>query len=229
VQIVFLAFLVVFVVSLWGRRRFQAAYEEERSHQLSCGISGREVIEEILKIRGIEVVEIVSGRGFLVDVYEPAKKRIVLAPQHYGGTTFSAVAVSAQLAGKVLQHRDKYAPLTWRHSAIWLTLSLSLPILMIALVSLLFSKVIFLVTLLIWTLVTGYNVVTMPVEMDAALRAKEALKKVGIFRNFDERYGVERVMKLAGAAKIEGIFYVISWLFIRLPHWLKSKRPIREE
>ena len=221
--IVFLAFAIVFVVSLWGRRRFQSTYLEEQQGKTAAGITGKQLIEQILETRGIEVVEIVQGHGLFVDTYDPFKKRITLAPQHYGGTTFSALGVAAQLAGKVLQHRDGYGPIYWRLSAIRMSLLLSLPLFVAALFTLIFSKTLFISALAVWTLVTGYNVITMPVEMDASMRAKEALGKLRLFRNLDERLGVERVLKVAGAAKIEGIFYTLSWLNSVVPGWLKAQ------
>lgn len=220
---VFLAFALVFAVSLWGRRRFQDAYSAEQEGRTAVGITGKELIEKILETRNIGVVEIVKGHGLFIDSYDPVRKRITLAPQHYGGTTYSALGVAAQLAGKVLQHRDEYAPMRWRVSAIRTSLFLSLPVLVVALIALIFSKSLFIGALAVWTLITGYNVVTMPIEMDAAMRAKDALGKLRIFRNLDERLGVEKVLKVAGAAKIEGVFYTLSWLNSVVPAWLKEQ------
>jgi Zn-dependent membrane protease YugP len=77
-----------------------------------------------------------------------------------------------------------------------------------------------------WGLLAAYNLITVPTEMDASQRAKAVLSEIKPFRNLDEKIGVDRVMRIAGAAYIEGIFTGLSWIGSWLvPWWRRNTEP----
>jgi Zn-dependent membrane protease YugP len=164
-----IVFAVILALSMWGRRRFRSIYEEERFHLLSNRRTGAELARKILAVRGIENVEVVKGRGLLMDFYDPDRKRLSLAPQHYGGATFTAHGIAANLAGHAIQDHEGHRPLQWRVSAIRSTVYLSVPLLFLAAVALLLggAKTIFPALLMIWCMVVIANLATIPTELDA--------------------------------------------------------------
>jgi len=147
-----------------------------------------------------------------------------LAPQHFGGSTFTALGVAAHEAGHVLQHREGHQPLFWRVSAVRATMFLSLPLVALGLFMIIvpgFGKTGVFLLAGGWSLLAGYNLLTLPVELDASERARQALDglRPRPFRNLDERIGVERVMRAASAAYVDGVFTVMSWVgSLVLPH-----------
>jgi uncharacterized protein len=214
-QIFLLFFLLTLVLTMWAKGKYRKAYDEELKTVVSSGITGADLARRILEARGIEVVEIVRGRGLFADFYDPERKRLTLAPQHYGGSTITALGIAAHEAGHVLQHREGHQPLHWRLSAIRATLYLSLPLAVLGLLMMIvpgMGKIGILVLSVGWSLVAGYNLITLPVEMDATQRSLQVLERLRPFRNIDERLGVERVMRSATAAHVDGVFTVISWL-----------------
>ena len=74
------------------------------------------------------------------------------------------------------------------------------------------SKTLLPIVILGWALVTFWNFLTVPTEVDAGLRAKRQLDEMRVFRNLDERIGVERVIGAASTANIDGFSLVASWL-----------------
>ena len=95
-MIFLLLFVLIFVVTLWGRRKFRSIYDAELKNIVGSGITGAALARRILDHAKIENVEIVRGKGLFADFYDPAKKRLSLAPQHFGGSTFSALGVAAK-------------------------------------------------------------------------------------------------------------------------------------
>ena len=227
-QIFLLLFLVTLALTMWARGKYRKAYDEEIKKVAKSGITGAELANRILKARGIEVVDIVRAKGLMADFYDPAKKRLSLAPQHYGGSTLAALGIAAQRAGQVLQHREEHRPLFWRVSAVRATMWLSLPLVVLGAFMLIvpgFGKSGLYLLCGGWSLVAAGNLITLPVELDACERARQVMDRLKPkpFANYDEKGGVERMMRAASAAYVDGVFVTVSWLGSLVLPFLGSK------
>ncbi|NNE92106.1 MAG: hypothetical protein HKN23_10700 [Verrucomicrobiales bacterium] len=220
------AFLGIFALTLaltmWGRSRYRKVYDEELKNIVKLGITGSEVAERMLRENGMGDVKVVRGHGLLPDFYNPDKKILKLAPQHFNGSTFTAIGVAAHEAGHALQHKDNFRPLFWRVSAIRATMYLSLPMVAVGAVFLAIGagKIGGSILAIGWPILALCNLITVPTEMDASMRAKVVLAKLKPWRGIDERLGIERVMNAASAAYIEGVFTGISWVGSLIMPWM---------
>lgn len=217
--------MIALAVTMWGQSRFRKIYGQELENTLSSGVTGSELAERILKKRGVENVTVVKGRGLLDDFYSPERKQISLSPQHFSASSFSALAIAAQQAGKAIQHFEGHRPLFWRTTVIRWTVYLSLPLIVIGLFTLALgmTKTIFPMVLLVWSLIAFWNVATIPTELDAGERAKRQLEDLKVFKNLDERVGVERVMGASSTAYLDGFSAVTNWASRMLLPWLKQR------
>jgi Zn-dependent membrane protease YugP len=213
-QFFLLLFLIALTGTLWGRSRFLKIYGQEAGNHLSSGITGAAFAEAILKRSGLGGVGIVKGRGILPDFYDPEHRRISLAPQHFGATTYSALALAALQAGKAIQHAAGHRPLLWRVAAVRASVFLSPCLLFLGIVTLALgmTKTVFPLVILTWSIIAFWNLITVPTEVDAGIRAKRVLDEMGVFRNLDERIGVEKVIGAASTAQIDGLSLVSSWI-----------------
>ena len=216
--------MVTFTISQWGRKKFRRIYEEELENTIGSKITGADLAGKILESKGITDIEIVKGKGLLSDFYDPAKRRLTLSPQHFSGSSYAGLGVAAHEAGHVIQHIDGHRPLLWRVSAVKATVFLSVPMLLCGVIMMvtpgLKSLGIGLVALA-WPLLMLANIVTMPIELDATERSKKRLKQLKVFRNIDERVGIERVMDAASANYIDGLSTSLSWVRSLIPNLLK--------
>lgn len=213
-QAVFLLFLVALLGTMWGRTRFLKVYGQESSHLIGADVDGARLAEAILRRRGVPGVAVVKGRGPLPDFYDPETRRLSLSPQHFGGSNFSALALAALQAGKAIQHHEGHRPLLWRTAAVRWSVYLSLPLVGVGLLAVVLgmNKTVLPLVVLLWSLIVLWNFLTLPTEIDASLRAKKVLEELRLFRNLDERVGVERVMGAAGTAYIDGLSVLGSWI-----------------
>ncbi len=223
-QIFFLVFMVTLAITMWGRKRFRKIYDQETEFVISSRVTGAQLVERILKARGVEGVKVKRSRGLLTDFYHPEKKQISLSPQHYGGATFAALGVSANLAGHAIQHFEGHRPLFWRVSAIRATVYLSLPLIVICLGALVagMNKTVLPAMLMLWSMIALSNIITIPTELDAGERAKRQLDKLKAFKNLDERVGVERVMGASSTMYVDGFFTILSWMGGLFVPWMKK-------
>ncbi len=213
-QVFFLVFMIALALTMWGRSRFLKIYSQESRNLISSGLTGARLAEGMMRYRGIEGVTVKRGRGLVDDFYPPENRQITLAPQHFAGSTFSALAMAAQQAGKAIQHFEGHRPLLWRTSVIRWTVHMSLPLVLVGLLTLALglTKTIFPMVLLAWSAIAFWNVLTVPTELDAGSRARKELEGMRVFKNLDERVGVERVIGAASTAYIDGVSVALSWL-----------------
>jgi Zn-dependent membrane protease YugP len=212
-QAVFLLFLIALLGTMWGRTRFLKIYGQERENLISARVTGAELAEAILRKSGVAGVAVAKSCGPMPDFYDPETRRLSLAPQHFGGSSFSALAIASLMAGKAIQHHEGHRPLLWRTAAIRWSVYLSLPLVAVGLLAMLLgmNKTVLPLVVLLWSLVAFWNFLTVPTEIDASLRAKRVLEDLRLFRNLDERVGVERVMGAASTAYIDGFSVLGSW------------------
>jgi Zn-dependent membrane protease YugP len=177
----FTLFIAIALLS-WGvsallNRRFK------QYSKVYLPLTGREVAEKMLRDNGIYDVRVVSVAGHLTDHYDPRNKTINLSQSVYDSNTVAAAAVAAHECGHALQHAHAYAPLNLRSALVpvvnfasqWLTWILLGGILLLNTFPQLLLLGIFL-----YGLTTLFAFITLPVEINASVRAISWLEQAGI-------------------------------------------------
>ncbi len=203
--IIFIGFaLVSWLINHQLKRRF-----EEYSHiPTANGMSGKEVVEKMLRDHNIYGVKIESVAGQLTDHYNPTDKTINLSEDVYYGTNVAAAAVAAHETGHAVQHAKAYAWLGLRSSLVpavsfssrylqWILLG---GILLINTFPALLMFGIFM-----FAMTTIFSFITLPVEINASNRALVWLQTSGITTT-------QTHSKAEDALKWAGYTYVIAAL-----------------
>ena len=190
--------LVLFVVSLimsgMVRRRFKR-YAEERT---ANGMTGAMAADRILRANGITDVTIIQTAGNLTDNYNPTNKTLNLSEAVYGGANVSAVAVAAHECGHAIQHATAYPLLMLRKSLVPICNIGSMGSYVAILLGILFQQT-GLITLgaVLFSGIVLFNLVTLPVEVDASRRALSEVERLGLLTD-DELVGGKKVLTAAG-------------------------------
>ena len=151
--------------------------------QVRLRLTGREVAEKMLRDNGITDVQVVSIPGHLTDHYDPRNKTINLSESVYRSATVAAAAVAAHECGHALQHAFGYTPLRLRSALVpavnfaskWLTWILLAGILLINSFPQLLA-----IGVMLYALTTLFSFITLPVEINASVRAIAWLETAGI-------------------------------------------------
>jgi Zn-dependent membrane protease YugP len=165
--------------------------------------------------------------GKLTDHYDPTKRALFLSEDNFRERSIAAVGVAAHEAGHALQHQAAYAPLKLRMAMVPVTKFASTAYSLILLASFvlmgahkisggMFSHMITFVIVL-FSIITFFQLVTLPVEFDASRRAKEQLMGLNIVRP-QEGEAVGRVLNAAAltyvAAMITSVMELLYWISI---------------
>jgi Zn-dependent membrane protease YugP len=180
---------VTFLVSWLVSSRLKSKFREYSQIRLRNGMTGKEVAERMLRDYGIYDVAVTCVPGELTDHYNPMNKTVNLSEAVYYGNSAAAVAVAAHECGHAVQHATAYSMLQFR-SAMVPVQNVSAQILnfiMIAsfiggyaLYSAIPIKMILLIIIAAYGVITLFSLVTLPVEFDASKRALKWIEARGI-------------------------------------------------
>ena len=170
------------------------------------GITAEAAAAQILRSAGITDVRIERIRGSLTDHYSPRERVLRLSDNVYGSTSVAAIGVAAHECGHAIQHQVGYFPLKLR--------SLSVPVANIG--SMIYWPVILLglilgymelaqIGVLLFGLVVAFQLITLPVEINASGRALRVLSDSGILAG-DEMQGAEKVLRAAAMTYVAALF-----------------------
>ena len=146
-------------------------------------MTGRDVAEKMLHDNGIYDVQITCIERQLTDHYNPATKTVNLSASVYNEANIAAAAVAAHECGHAVQHAQAYAPLKLRSALVpvvsfagsWMTW-----VLLIGMLTVNVFPQLLLIGVCMFALTTLFSFITLPVEVNASLRAVNWLQEAGI-------------------------------------------------
>ena len=170
----------------------------------------------VMQSAGINDVEIVECRGELTDHYDPTHKRLALSTQNFRGSSLAALGVAAHEAGHAIQHKEEYFPLNARMALVPITNFSSQLLPMVIFGGFFFAGPILInLGIFIYLVLTIFQLITLPVEFDASVRAKKQLVSLGIIEA-DEIKGVNETLDAAAFTYVAAFISSLAWLLIYL-------------
>ena len=172
---------------------------------LSTGLSGAEAAAAVLRAGGVHDVRIEPVAGFLSDHYDPSAKVLRLSADVYSGRSVSAAGVAAHEAGHALQHAEGYGLMTVRQALVLparIGSQLSLFVIMIGLA--LHALGLAWLGVFLFSGIFLFELVTLPVEINASTRARQRLVAAGLVNEVDAD-GVTRVLRAAALTYVAAL------------------------
>jgi hypothetical protein len=194
------------LLGLYAQIKLNAAYNKYLQVGTHAGLSGAETAREILDRAGLTNMPVAEIPGRLTDHFDPMKKALFLSSDNFHGRSLSAVGVAAHESGHALQQQAGYAlfnfrmligPATQFANASWVW------IFMLGIIVPAFHPLIN-IAIGILSVVTLFQLVTLPVEYDASRHAKQQLVKLGLVQA-DEAPAVSKVLNAAAMTYLAGL------------------------
>jgi Zn-dependent membrane protease YugP len=203
------------LLSIWASFKVKSTFHRYNQVPAASRVSGAQVAHLLLERNGLNL-PIEEYPGQLSDHYDPRVRKLRLSSDVYHGTSIGAIGVAAHEAGHALQHATSYGPLMLRHtiapvvqfgSMAWIWLILGGSILgafgLIKIGILLFAGVVL------------FQLVTLPVELNASARAKQMVFDYGVVTD-SERAGVSKVLSAAAMTYVAGALTAVTTLLYYL-------------
>lgn len=164
-------------LALWAQISVQGNFKKYSRVRNRRGLTGAMAAEAVLRQNGVHGVRFERVAGNLSDHYDPSGNVIRLSGDVYDSTSVAAIGVACHEAGHAVQYNTGYGPIRLRAAIVPMTQFgsfLSWPLLLIGFM--LSSNTLILAGILFFSLATLFQLVTLPVELDASRRALAAIQ-----------------------------------------------------
>ena len=174
------------IFAVWASSRVNKTFEKYQSQYSIKRITGAEVARRILGSNGLQNVPIDLITGHLTDNYDPTANVVRLSQSVYNNTSTAAIGIACHEVGHAVQYATNYPPVRLRMAIIPVTrigsrLSVPLTIIGILLGSLsYFFTVLAYIGIAFFALSTFFQLVTLPVELNASKRALQQIQANGL-------------------------------------------------
>ena len=205
-----LAIAPAILLAMWAQWRVQASFAAAAREP--APLTGAAAARHILDSAGATDVEIEAMPGHLTDHYDPRTKVLRLSQGVYGDRSLAAVGIAAHEAGHALQDAQGYSLMSIRNAAVGVAnigSGFGLFVFMIGLG--LALKPIAWLGIALFAGTVFFQLVNLPVELDASNRAKAQLVDLGIVPAADMP-AVNRVLNAAAWTYVAGTLQSILTL-----------------
>jgi len=213
----FLFLIPGLLLGIWAQIKLHLAYGKYSQVPVDSGMTGAQAAREILDRAGLNDMPVEEVPGRLSDHYDPTKRALFLSSDNFHGQSVAAVGVAAHEAGHALQHQAAYGLFNVRMALVPVTNFASTAYSIILLLGLfmgLFGMALWII-IATFSVITLFQLVTLPVEFDASRRAKEQLFRLGLVHEH-ERAGVSKVLDAAAltyvAALVSSILTLLYYI-----------------
>jgi Zn-dependent membrane protease YugP len=214
------------LIGIWAQIKLSHAYGKYSKVAVESGMTGAQAARRILDDAGLNDMPVEEVPGHLSDHYDPVKRALFLSSENFSGRTVAAVGVAAHESGHALQHQAAYGLFNFRMAIVPVTQFANMAYMGIFFAGFIFRS---LFPTFIWiavglfSVMTLFQLVTLPVEYDASRRAKEQLFRLGLVRE-DERAGVSKVLDAAALTYVAGLVSSVLQLLYLLTIARDSRR-----
>lgn len=179
----YILFFVIAAVSYYVQYSFQNKFKKYSSKSLGVNMTGKDVAERMLRDYGVNDVKVTFTQGSLSDHYNPTNKTVNLSEAVFATNSIAAAAVAAHECGHAIQHATGYAPLQLRSKLVPVVSFASTWMQWILLIGILTISVfpqILTVGVALFACTTIFAFITLPVEINASVRAVKWLEASGL-------------------------------------------------
>lgn len=198
-------------------------YAVYKKKDVVSDLTGKEVAEKILKEYGLEEINVVEISGNLTDHYNNSEKTVNLSSDIYNGRSIASVAVAAHECGHALQYKAGYAPIKLRNNLVpFVNIGNKLGYIAIV-ISLAASLTnLFILGVVLISLAVVFQLVTLPCEFNASIRANKVILEMGLVTE-DEQRGTKSMLRAAAFTYVAGLFSSILQI-LRLVYIFTGRR-----
>jgi len=163
--------------AFWAQSRVSSTFNKYSRVMSRGGYTAAEICRRILDSNGLYHVRIEHISGNLTDHFDPSTNVVRLSDTVYGSRSVASIGVAAHEVGHAIQYAVGYVPIRVRAVIIPITnfgSKLSMPLILLGF---LFQwQPIVNLGIILFSLMTLFQLVTLPVELNASRRALKTLE-----------------------------------------------------
>lgn len=218
----YMLYLLGFLIVMMAQMSVQGAYQKYKKIANRKGYTGAQVARNILDKNGLSHIQVeVANGGVLSDHYDPTHHVVRLSADIYYNKSIASISVAAHEVGHAIQHKENYGLIGLRNRLLpaaniasnlgWIVLFIGLFLFGGA------NNIVFQIGFLMLLVIVIFQLVTLPIELNASSRALKQLSANGYI--YEEEAPECRAMLKAAAftylaALINSILQILRVLLI---------------
>ena len=205
------------ILSLWASSNVKSTFNRYSKQYSSRRITGADAANRVLSANGVTGVRIERVSGNLTDHYDPKTNVIRLSDSVYDSTSTAAIGVACHEAGHAVQYACSYAPIRLRAAVIPVTnfgSRIAMPLILLGLLLSAFMEASYTLVYLgiaCFGLSLVFQLITLPVEFNASRRAMQAIERVNILTD-EEQKGARKTLTAAALTYVAATAVALSQL-----------------
>lgn len=165
------------IFAFWAQFKVKSTFETYSRVYNRRNMTGAQAAAAVLRANGVSGVRIEPIAGNLTDHFDPRSNVIRLSQNVYQATSVAAIGVAAHEAGHAVQYAIEYKPMKLRAAIIPATNFGSMLTMPLILAGVIFNfGLLITIGIVCFSLSTLFQLVTLPVELDASRRALQAIE-----------------------------------------------------
>jgi uncharacterized protein len=208
----YFVFLVpALLLTMYAQYRVQSAYSKWGQVRNANNVTGLDVAQTLLPREKMQNVRVETTPGQLSDHYDPNANVLRLSTQVAQQPSIAAMSIAAHEIGHAEQDRDGYLWIKLRSGIVPLvSLGSSLGYLVFMGGLLMQIPAIAWIGVLLVSAGAIFALVTLPVEINASVRAMRMLNENGLIANEQERHAAQDMLRAAALTYIAGAAQAVS-------------------
>lgn len=209
--------LPAMIFAMWASNRVNKTFQKYQNQQSINRITGAQAARRILDANGLYNVPIDQITGNLTDNYDPTANVVRLSQGVYNSTSTAAIGVACHEVGHALQYATNYSPVKLRMAIIPFTRigsRLSIPLIIVGILlgalSYIFTIIAY-IGIAFFALSTFFQLVTLPVELNASKRALQQIQANGLLYD-SEIQGTKEVLRAAAMTYVAALAVSLAQL-----------------
>ena len=219
----FIIFIVVAVFSIYAQVKINVTYKRYLAIPNRKGITGYKMAEDLKRKFKMDDLSIEKINGELKDHYDIHNKKLILSVNVADKASIASVAIVAHEIGHARQHAEKNLLLRFKHntfSVLKFSSNVAIPLLIFGFI---FSNSnIVLAGIILYSIIAVFQVITVPIELNASSRALVILKE-NFYLSKEELEGAKKVLSAAALTYIAAMATVLVQLLRFILILLRSR------
>lgn len=198
------------LLAMYAQYKVNSNYRKYGEVRNSKNMTGQQVAREILDRNDLQHVKILKTPGELTDHYDPRNRTLSLSTGVYGVPSLSAASIAAHEVGHAIQHDKSYVPLKIRSAIAPVVSFASNFVWIFILIGFIISPIFVNIGIALFVAILIFQIVTLPVEIDASRRAIKELEN-GLI-SIEEKNGAKKVLQAAALTYIAATLVTVGQL-----------------
>ena len=197
--------LPAIIFSIIAQIKVNSAFNRYKKILSRSGLTGADAARRVMELNGVQSVRIEHVHGKLSDHYDPRTDVIRLSDDVYAGNSVAALGIAAHEAGHACQHHLGYSAIRVRNAILPVANIGSAAAIPLVLIGFIFNFGILInLGIIFFAGVVVFQLVTLPVEINASTRAKQALANSGMLSE-EELSGAKKVLHAAAMTYVAAL------------------------